>query len=93
MKKLLLITSVLISIHSIAQNGLHLLFHEIGALSGYQYNKDTLISAVSIAGTTNNAISIVNVNSEKWSTTSSSPAQLTVMCQRQKDTIKQLSLN
>lgn len=75
MKKLLLLF-VLITKLSISQNGsLHFQYHEGQPLRGYKYNNDTLIVPLRMANTsTNNAIGIVNINSERWSITSYSTA-------------------
>ncbi len=55
--------------------GLHYQFHGDATANSYKYNEDTLIFPITVANTsTYNAIGIVNLKTETWSTTSYSTA-------------------
>lgn len=75
MKKFILICLLFLVFKGYSQNGLHFQFHGISSLDGYRYNSDSLIFPYRAANvSTFNAIAILNLNTEQWTSTSYSTA-------------------
>ncbi len=75
MKKNLLLCLLFLVFKSHSQSGLHFQFHGISGVEGYSYNSDTLIFPYRAANvSTFNAVGIVNLNTEQWTSTSYSTA-------------------